>query len=45
MLCHEPELVPDAPIANWRAPSLPGVPLFRFKQRIAGQRQTYRKRA
>ena len=31
VLCDQPELVPDAPIANWRASWLPGIPPFRFE--------------
>jgi len=44
MLCYKPELVFDASIPYWCATWLPGLPSFRFEQRISGQRQTYRKR-
>jgi hypothetical protein len=44
VLCHKPELVSDAPIADWRAPWLPRFPPSRFEQRISGQGQSNRKR-
>src|SRR5215469_13764140 len=43
MLCHQPELISDSSIAYGSAPWFPSLPPFRFKQRISGQRQTYRK--
>jgi hypothetical protein len=40
----KPELVSDAPIADWRAPWLPRFPPSRFEQRISGQGQSNRER-
>ena len=44
MLCHKPELVSDAPIADWRLSWLPRFPPSRFEQGISGQQQTNHKR-
>jgi len=44
MLCDEPELVSDTPIAHWRAAWLSSLSSFRFEQCVSGQRQTHRKR-
>ena len=44
MLCDEPELVSDTPIAHWGAAWLSSLSSFRFEQCVSGQRQTHRKR-